>query len=569
MKRKNKQQSIISIINWIMIPTCCVLLVLFLVIAGNLKKVQEATGEYMMNTATLFVNNLDANVDKMTSEIYWRCEERSYFDGWPEEISVRNVDFEVINEILADNTALKTRYGKATQFFLYYQAGDFLVADSAVYYPGGFEIPFIGELRAILQEPWSAEWKWELFYMDGSPWLLSAYRYKSGISGYCIDLELLLKGLEINNMGYRLIPAVLWQDQERILSGTYAEDGAIRELFASGGESKGFLNNMVSTFSITRDMDIEVLMIPEDGILHGIVNMQLVLLSIVAGVLLVVGYGFGYLYLRLYRPLRQFMMRLQDPEVELLLDTASPYSLVELELFNKELNDLLERIKNLRIVAYEREVKENQVRMEYVKEQLQSHFYLNCLSILHNMAVQDEDERMARFLKILSRYIRYVGNEFDGMKPLREELAHINDYIEIQQIRYGGAFSYEADVADDLVNCQVPAMILQIFVDNAVKHGVNLTKELNISLYITKETIEEEECLYITISDNGKGFSEEILDAIREDQPIYYGGRKHVGISNTKQRLAMIYGDKAGLKLFNMPGGYGAVVELVLPIREG
>ena len=66
-------------------------------------------------------------------------------------------------------------------------------------------------------------------------------------------------------------------------------------------------------------------------------------------------------------------------------------------------------------------------------------------------------------MKILSRYIRYVGNEFDGMKPLSEELAHIDDYIEIQKIRYGGAFSYEADVADDLGGYQVPAMILQIF----------------------------------------------------------------------------------------------------------
>ena len=67
-------------------------------------------------------------------------------------------------------------------------------------------------------------------------------------------------------------------------------------------------------------------------------------------------------------------------------------------------------------------------------------------------------------------------------------------------------------------------------------------RKSEISLYLTNETYEDGEYLYICISDTGNGFSKEALDAIEHDTPIIYHGRHHVGISNIKRRLALMYG---------------------------
>ena len=73
---------------------------------------------------------------------------------------------------------------------------------------------------------------------------------------------------------------------------------------------------------------------------------------------------------------------------------------------------------------------------------------------------------------------------------------------------------------------------------------------------------------YICISDTGNGFSKEALDAIENDTPIIYHGRHHVGISNIKRRLALMYGERASITCSNMDENYGAVVEVRLPKTE-
>ena len=69
-------------------------------------------------------------------------------------------------------------------------------------------------------------------------------------------------------------------------------------------------------------------------------------------------------------------------------------------------------------------------------------------------------------------------------------------------------------------------------------------------------------------SDTGNGFSKEALDAIENDTPIIYHGRHHVGISNIKRRLALMYGERASITCSNMDENYGAVVEVRLPKTE-
>ena len=69
-------------------------------------------------------------------------------------------------------------------------------------------------------------------------------------------------------------------------------------------------------------------------------------------------------------------------------------------------------------------------------------------------------------------------------------------------------------------------------------------------------------------SDTGTGFPPDILEAIEQDTPIYYNDRKHIGIQNSLKRLKLIYGEKAKINFSNMDEGYGAVVEITIPVQK-
>ena len=199
---------------------------------------------------------------------------------------------------------------------------------------------------------------------------------------------------------------------------------------------------------------------------------------------------------------------------------------------------------------------------------------------------------------MLSDYMRYIFQDSKKQRDVEEELEHVEAYIRIQKLRYGEeAFSFEATTDGDIGEWKVPSLLLQTLVENSVVHGVSLDRKSEtflivkettymvnkqkilivdddnniaelISLYLTNETYEDGEYLYICISDTGNGFSKEALDAIENDTPIIYHGRHHVGISNIKRRLALMYGERASITCSNMDENYGAVVEVRLPKTE-
>jgi len=570
MKQPQKQTSVLSISIRIMIPCFCVLVILFVVVFNNLQKAREVAYSYMMSTADLRVDDISADIDKINSEIFKRGENHIYSQRLPKKITPASVNlYAVFNEIVADNTALRSRYGEEYIFYFYSQDADFLISGTTIYYKGGYETALSEQMRKQLNQLVSNEWRWSLIYADDKPFLLCAYAKERYVYGCYIDLQLLLGKLEMNNMGYRMIPYIRWKNDELISNRNYSDVDEMKKNIEYYRRQNKLLKNDLYNFTVSNLFEIEMVLIPDGGILEDIVKMQFVLLLILAGFMLVIGYGGCYLYLKLLKPVREFVVKLQNPEAELFLNNTETFNVTELEKVSKEFKELLRRVKTLKIAVYEKELMAQQVQLEYVQEQMQSHFYLNCMSILHGMAEQKQNHQMTHFLKLLSEYMRYVNNDSCKMKTILEELDHIRDYIAIQQFRYNNAFTYEADVEDTLLECYVPALLLQTFVENSVKHAMRSDRHLVISVYITTELHDEEEYLYIVISDTGGGFSEEVLKALEENRPIYYENRVHVGIVNIIQRLKLIYGDRADLKLSNMGKGYGAVVQITLPlIRE-
>jgi two-component system LytT family sensor kinase len=136
---------------------------------------------------------------------------------------------------------------------------------------------------------------------------------------------------------------------------------------------------------------------------------------------------------------------------------------------------------------------------------------------------------------------------------LREELESIDEYLDIEVIRFGPRLGVHKDIAPETLDIIVPSMILQPLVENAIKHG--LTRKVGAG-HITLRSRRDADLLILDIEDDGLGISDERL------QTAMSSG---IGLSNVYERLRVIYGATARVVLRGSPGR-GATAHLEIPI---
>lgn len=143
------------------------------------------------------------------------------------------------------------------------------------------------------------------------------------------------------------------------------------------------------------------------------------------------------------------------------------------------------------------------LQLQSVRSQLNPHFMFNALAGIQNLINKNEIDLANKYLARFARLTRNVLD--DGNKELtsiEHETDLLNDYLQMEQMRF--AFQFKIDIDDIDQQIEIPAMLLQPFAENAVKHGVSTLKEKGL---IRVSIIKSEANLVITISDNGNGFS--------------------------------------------------------------
>ena len=149
----------------------------------------------------------------------------------------------------------------------------------------------------------------------------------------------------------------------------------------------------------------------------------------------------------------------------------------------------------------------------------------------------------------------------DEFVPLEQELRLLDRYVEIQRIRFSGTFQLRTQVDDGLLDVLVPKLMLQPLVENAIIHGF----EDSDGGEIVVSAREELGRLLITVSDDGRGMSEESLRNFQAQ--ILPGPGRHLGLHNVDAILRLHYGPDNGLR-FVPTGGRGTCVRITLPITR-
>lgn len=187
-----------------------------------------------------------------------------------------------------------------------------------------------------------------------------------------------------------------------------------------------------------------------------------------------------------------------------------------------------------------------EARLEALRMQLNPHFLFNTLHAVSTLVDRDP-AGVRRMIARLSELLRHVLDEEAPQEvPLSQELDFLDDYFEIQSIRFQGRLDTEVDVPSSLYDVQVPNLILQPVVENAIKHGASQVRGVG---RIEVRGRREDGALVLSVTDNGPGLPESQKDGF--------------GLRNVRARLQELYGDDQALRLESVPDeGTRATVRL-------
>ncbi|WP_342644765.1 histidine kinase [Mucilaginibacter sp. CSA2-8R] len=163
----------------------------------------------------------------------------------------------------------------------------------------------------------------------------------------------------------------------------------------------------------------------------------------------------------------------------------------------------LQKRRHARRIAREQTQKaQAQMQLSTVRAQLNPHFVFNALAGIQNLMNSQQTDQANRYLSRFARLTRNVLYSAEFV-TLTDELALLNDYLEMEKLRFGFTYHLQTDPQLDTANLEIPAMLLQPLVENAVKHGV---ASLSTDGLITLEVQKQADNVLISVMDNGKGF---------------------------------------------------------------
>ncbi|MCQ2982508.1 MAG: histidine kinase [Treponemataceae bacterium] len=228
----------------------------------------------------------------------------------------------------------------------------------------------------------------------------------------------------------------------------------------------------------------------------------------------------------------------------------------ELSFLAANYNSMREQIQQLKIEKYEAQLEAQKTSLQYLQMQIRPHFYANVLNLIYALAEQKDYDRIKELSDAITRYSRYRFQDPVQLVELEKELNHVKAYKVIQDIRYQGNITFAFDIEEKALTALIPPFIIQNFIENSVKHaysdGIPLTISLKVHLDYTTDQ------LVLTISDNGPGYSPEVLARPWAEK----SEAGHLGLSNVHLRLEYIFEENFAISLKN---DNGAVAQIHIP----
>ncbi|MDU5945539.1 MAG: histidine kinase [Paenibacillus macerans] len=578
-RKPRKGKPIAQLTKLVVLLLFPVLLLNILVSLVTITFIRSDTRQYLDNMTGLYASRINDNFTNINRRMLTILlgsqgtdKDTNLFietiENSPDQIEVNSA----IHDLQLKFNDYLLEYGDYYNFFLYFEDKEIYVpCTSALSYEERKQVQkeIVSLIASDRIQASSASQSWNRIAVNGKKYLVKLYRYNNKYIGSWISAEDLLrplKQLELGKEGY----AMLVGEDNEPLTGIPASVTASRSAWLDNlwGLGEGLLSNNLILDRPFNSAPFRIrLYISNFGLFEKAVTIQLLLFLLTLITLLTLRIVAVYLKRNVLNPIRHFTQVLENDKWE--EDEFRPKTsrITELEFASARFAFLAERVRALKIEVYEKELEKQRVQMDYMQLQIKPHFFLNCLNFIYHMAdlkLYPDIQTMAR---TTSEYLRYLFKSKLDYVYVKDEMNHVKNYLDIQKMRYRSAFSYYLEQDPDTMDCQIPPLVIQSFVENAVKHTVSLDQPVEISVTVFPEERDGRDYAAIFIADTGRGFDADILAQLASGELLPNENGIGIGITNCLKRLDYFYGEDVQTTFYNSPIR-GAVVEIHIPQRK-
>jgi Predicted signal transduction protein with a C-terminal ATPase domain len=242
------------------------------------------------------------------------------------------------------------------------------------------------------------------------------------------------------------------------------------------------------------------------------------------------------------------MHRVEAGDYSTRIDSASGS---EFRYVYGEFNDMTSRLQQLIEEVLVKRIESQETHMLQLQARINPHFLYNCLFLGYRMAKSGDAGSVADLCLYLGDYFRFITYFSDNLVALRDELKFMGIYMKLQQMRFAGRLEYRLSVEEGLEDQELPSLVLQPLVENAILHGV---EKVEARCALEVDIAREGERVCVRVEDGGKGMTPEGLEALRASLSRDKASTSTYGLWNIDARLKLLYGE--GLRIESVEGSF-------------
>lgn len=220
---------------------------------------------------------------------------------------------------------------------------------------------------------------------------------------------------------------------------------------------------------------------------------------------------------------------------------------------------MIQKLNQLVVEDYKNKITLKETQLMALQAQINPHFLYNCLSSINSKALVNSQKEISQMAQLLSTFYRTTLNKGKSETILSNEIKNVKSYIEIQLILNDNLFDVVYQIDNPLPEQEIPNLLLQPLVENAIMHGILPYSARRGVLFLTVTQVND--LIHFTIMDNGLGIPPEKLPLLTQTQSEGYG------LKNVHERLLLTYGKEYGLKI-NSILNESTMITFSIPIQE-
>ncbi len=210
-----------------------------------------------------------------------------------------------------------------------------------------------------------------------------------------------------------------------------------------------------------------------------------------------------------------------------------------------------------------------EVQLRSLQAQINPHFLFNTLNAGEQLAMMEGADRTTEFIENMADFFRYNIKKIDNDASIAEEIALVDKYVYILNVRFTGEIHYSKDIDEEVTEVRIPSMVLQPIVENAVNYGI---RDIDWEGHIDLKVYKENGNVLLSIKDNGVGMSAEQIDRILSGEAVGEVSADHaasngIGLGNVIERLQIFTGSRDVMEIHSEGKNKGTEFVIKVPFH--